>query len=143
MIKIPYYENSYFALHNFSAHSIDYKGFLYPTVEHAFHASKFDDEKIREEIKNAKSPLEAFTLGKKYKSERKVNWDEIKVSILYEIILEKARQHEEVRNALLSTGDEEIVEDNSEDDFWGNGSDGKGLNHTGKILMKIREELRN
>jgi len=28
------------------------------------------------------------------------------------------------------------------DDFWGNGKDGKGQNHTGKILVRIRKELK-
>jgi hypothetical protein len=141
MIKIPFYENSYFVFHNFSAHAIKYNGVVYPTAEHAFHVSKFDDVKIKEEIKNAESPLKAFELGKKYKPFRKTNWDEIKVNVLYEIIKEKVKQHEEVRKALLVTGDEEIIEDNPNDNFWGSGKDGKGQNNTGKILMKIRQEL--
>lgn len=143
MIKIPYYENSNFALHNFSAHAITYKGDVYPTAEHAFHASKFDDEKIKDEIKNAESPVAAFALGKKYKPLRKKNWDEIKAAVLYEILTEKATQHEDVRLALLATGNEDIVEDNPNDAFWGNGKDGNGRNETGKILMRIREGLRS
>jgi ribA/ribD-fused uncharacterized protein len=141
MIKIPYYENSNFVFHNFSAHHINYNGITYPTAEHAFHCAKFDDEKIKEEIKNAGSPFEAFELGKKYKPLRNKNWDEVKVNILYEILTQKAIQHEEVKKALLATSDEEIVEDNPNDNFWGNGKDGKGQNNTGKILMRIREEL--
>lgn len=143
MIKIPYYENSYFALNNFSAHTIKYNGIFYPTAEHAFHGAKFDDEKIKEEIRNTTSPLEAFELGKKYKLLRKTNWNEIKVNILYEILKEKVKQHEEVKKVLLSTNEEEIVEDNPNDDFWGNGKDGSGQNQTGKILMKIRVELKS
>lgn len=142
MIKIPYYENSNFVFHNFSAHVIKYNDKIYPTAEHAFHSAKFDNEKIKEEIRNAKSPLDAFDLGKKYKSLRKENWNDIKVNILYEILTEKVKQHAEVRKALLATGTEEIVEDNPNDDFWGNGKDGKGQNHTGKILMRIRDELK-
>lgn len=49
----------------------------------------------------------------------------------------------------MATGDEELVEDsvqNSDpahrDAFWGNGPDGTGKNMLGKILMKIREELK-
>ena len=45
MIKIPYYESSYFVFHNFSAHAINYNGITYPTAEHAFHSAKFDDNK--------------------------------------------------------------------------------------------------
>jgi N-glycosidase YbiA len=143
MIKIPYYETSNFVFSNFSSHSVKIEGVLYPTAEHAYHAAKFEDKKVRDEIKNADSPLEAFQLAKKYKPVRKENWDEIKVNNLYEIIKEKTKQHDEVRNALLATGNEEIIEDNPHDDFWGNGQDGKGQNHTGKILMRIRSELKS
>jgi ribA/ribD-fused uncharacterized protein len=142
MIKIPYYETSNFVFSNFSPHAIKINGKVFPTVEHAYHAAKFDDEKIKEEIRNAKSPLESYALGQKYKSVRKANWDEIKVQTLHEIVKEKVLQHQEVRDALLATGDEEIVEVNPTDDFWGNGKDGNGQNQMGKILMKIREELK-
>jgi predicted NAD-dependent protein-ADP-ribosyltransferase YbiA (DUF1768 family) len=46
-----------------------------------------------------------------------------------------------IKKALLSTKNEEIVEDNPNNSFWGNGKDGKGENQMGKILMKIRSEL--
>lgn len=141
MIKIPYYETSYFALHNFSAHSVLYKGAIYPSVEHAYHSSKFDDETIKKEIQNSGSPFLAYALGQKYKSVRKSDWNQIKVDVLYEIIKEKVSQHEEVKNTLLATDNEEIVEDNPNDDFWGIGKDGNGQNNTGKILMRIRKEL--
>ncbi len=142
MIKIPYYENSYFALHNFSAHSILYKGVVYPSVEHAYHAYKFEDDKTKEEIRSAGSPFIAYKLGQKYKSSRKNNWDEIKVGILEEIIFEKVKQHEEVKNVLLATKNEEIVEENPNDDFWGSGKEGNGQNNTGKILMRIRDAIK-
>ena len=60
MIKIPYYETSYFVFSNFSSHSVKINGLFYPTVEHAYHAAKFEDEKISEEIRNSRSPLEAY-----------------------------------------------------------------------------------
>ncbi len=44
---------------------------------------------------------------------------------------------------LLATGDDELVEHNTWDDsFWGT-CNGEGENHLGKILMKVRQELRN
>jgi ribA/ribD-fused uncharacterized protein len=143
MIKIPYYETSYFAFSNFSPHAIVYGGILYPTAEHVFHAAKFTDEKIKEQIRNAKSPLEAYALGQANKTQRLSNWDEVKVDILYQIVKEKVKQHEDVRNALLATADDEIVEENPNDSFWGNGKDGNGENQMGKILMRIREEIKS
>lgn len=141
MITIPYYETSYFALHNFSANAIEIDGIIYPTAEHAFHALKFDDALIREEIISSASPVAAFNLGKKYKPQRRSDWNDIKVGVLEDIIRRKAQQNPDVREALLLSGNEEIVEVNPNDDFWGNGPDGTGKNHTGTILMKIRGEL--
>lgn len=142
MIQIPYYETSHFVFSNFSAHTVIYKGVLYPTVEHAFHIAKFDDEKIRQEILSAGSPIEAFELGQKYRPMRRNDWEDIRVEILFEIIKEKVSQHQEVKDALLATGDEEIVEHNPNDSFWGTGTDRKGENNTGKIYMRIREGIR-
>ncbi|MFH1178624.1 MAG: NADAR family protein [bacterium] len=142
MIIIPYYEDSNFCFSNFSAHSISFKDKTYPTAEHAFHAQKFQDASIVNKIINAKSPLEALQLGKRYKNERRADWDEAKVGILYEILKEKVVQHSEVKETLLATGDEEIIEI-SPSDFWGNGINGKGQNQCGKILMKIRYEIKD
>jgi len=141
MITIPYYETSNFVFSNFSAHIVTYKGVTYPTAEHAFHAQKFDDETLRNQIRNCPSPIAAWELGRKLKPQRRSDWDDVKVDILTEIIRNKVEQNSDVKEALLSTGDEEIVEINPNDDFWGTGADGNGQNQTGKILMKIRDEL--
>lgn len=141
MIEIPYYETSNFVLHNFSAHSIVYDGELYPTVEHAFHALKFKDDTLREQVRTCGSPLAAWKLGREFKSQRRKDWDDIKVGVLTELVRAKVTQHEDVRSALIATGDEVIVELNPNDDFWGGGADGKGQNNAGKILMRVREEI--
>ncbi len=142
MIAIPYYETSYFAFHNFSAHAIEIDGVIYPTAEHAFHALKFDNDELRQKIIDCASPIAAYKLGKELKPQRRSDWDEVKVEVLTNIIRHKAHQNPDVKEALLASGDERIVEVNPNDDFWGDGPDGNGLNHTGEILMKIRDELR-
>lgn len=142
MITIPYYETSYFAFHNFSAHAIEIDGVIYPTAEHAFHAFKFEDDVLRQKIIECKSPIAAYKLGKELKPQRRSDWDEIKVEVLTNIIRYKAQQNPDVKEALLLSGNEKIAEVNPNDDFWGTGPDGQGMNHTGKILMKIRDELR-
>lgn len=141
MIKIPYYETSNFCFSNFSAHAVNFQGYEYPTAEHAFHAQKFHDVDLQSKIKNCKSPLSAYSLAKKLKSHRRKDWDNVKVDILTEIIRAKLAQNQDVKAALIATGKEEIIEINPDDDFWGNGPDGNGQNHMGKILMRIREEL--
>ncbi|MBP9667895.1 NADAR family protein [Candidatus Saccharibacteria bacterium] len=140
-VKIPYYETSGFCLSNFSAHAIKYQGVVYQTAEHAFHAQKFDDTTLREQIINCGSPLMAWELGQKLKSKRRADWDDVKVDILSDILREKVKQYPEVKIALQATGTRKIIEVNEENDFWGCNADGKGQNNMGKILMKIRDEL--
>lgn len=141
MIAIPYYETSGFVFSNFSPHSVAYRGVTYPTAEHAFHAQKFSDATIVDQINTCGSPLAAWKLAHEHKGERRGDWADVKVQILTDILRCKALQHLEVKNALLATGIEDIVEINPNDGFWGSGADGKGQNQTGKILMQIREEL--
>lgn len=48
-----------------------------------------------------------------------------------------------LREQLLATGDQELIEGNTwGDTFWGV-CNGEGQNVLGKMLMNIREELRN
>ena len=54
----------------------------------------------------------------------------------------KAMQHEEMREALLKTGDALIVEKAITDDYWGYGPDGNGKNMLGHVLMEVREALK-
>jgi predicted NAD-dependent protein-ADP-ribosyltransferase YbiA (DUF1768 family) len=44
---------------------------------------------------------------------------------------------------LLETGDREIIENSPVDSYWGIGPDGRGENMVGKILMRLRKELKN
>ena len=48
----------------------------------------------------------------------------------------------ELRERLLATGDEELVEDSPNDYYWGRGRSGTGKNTLGRILMEVREAVR-
>lgn len=48
------------------------------------------------------------------------------------------QQHPDVLEELLATGSAQLVEANTRDWFWGCGSDGKGQNMLGRILMEHR-----
>lgn len=58
-------------------------------------------------------------------------------------VLRKFETHRALRDLLLSTGHEEIVENAPGDYYWGCGADGTGKNMLGKILMEVREALRS
>ncbi len=57
-------------------------------------------------------------------------------------VLCKLSTHADIREMLLSTGNEEIVENSSVDYYWGCGTDVSGKNMLGIILMEVREILR-
>lgn len=62
---------------------------------------------------------------------------------MYEICKAKFSQNTELKKRLLSTGNENLEEGNTwGDKIWGT-VHGIGENRLGKILMRIREELRN
>ena len=53
----------------------------------------------------------------------------------------KFSQNIELKNTLLETGSEYIVENTSNDYYWGCGKAGNGKNMLGVILMETRNKL--
>lgn len=134
------FENQYRFLSNFSLSEIHYDGIFYSTVEHAFQAAK--SMKYEEKICVAKlaTPGEAKKYGKKV--QLRPDWNEVKVYIMWDLVKKKF-ECEKLRQMLLDTGDEELVEVNSWNDcFWGV-CEGKGENYLGRILMHIRREIKS
>ena len=54
----------------------------------------------------------------------------------------KAKQHEEVREALLKTDDALIDGKAITDSYWGYGPDGNGMNMLGHVLMEVRDAIK-
>jgi len=125
----------------FSAHNVEYKGVLYQTAEHAYHSQRYTDQKILEEIANARSAYIAWQTSQKYKSQQISGFEEQKFKIMEDICRAKVQQHEDVKEALIESGEDVIVK-NYPDAIWGIGMDGSGRNEMGKIWMRLREELR-
>ena len=134
--------DAYGALSNFSRHGVELDGLWWPTVEHFFQAQKFEDEAYRERVRLARSPRDAKNLGRTRDRPLRADWDEVKEDVMLRACRQKFATHADAREVLLSTGDEEIVENAPGDFFWGCGADGNGRNALGRILMQVREELR-
>lgn len=143
--QVFFYEQDFYVLSNFSAFSLRWHGFTFPTSEHAYQSEKFRNYRndIAEMIACAPSAHEAFKLAMRSRSERVPEWDDMKVSVMREILRAKAMQHEYVRRKLLATGDRELIENSWRDDFWGWGPNRDGQNMLGKLWMEIRAELRS
>jgi ribA/ribD-fused uncharacterized protein len=67
-------------------------------------------------------------------------WERIKVDVM-RLTLEHKFSDPHLRQRLLDTGTDEIIEDSPDDSFWGGSLPG-GLNTMGKLLMEHREKLR-
>ena len=108
----------------------------YKNVEAAYQSRKTNDPDIQEKIRLIARPSEVRDYGQTIKLID--NWDNIKYAIMAECVLAKFVQHKDLRERLLSTGDEYLIEDSPVDSYWGCGSDGKGQNNLGRILMATR-----
>ncbi len=133
---------AYGGFSNFSPHPIRLKGKTWPTSEHYFQAQKFAGTADEEAVRQARSPMIAARMGRSRKRPLRKDWESAKDAIMHEAVLAKFTQHDDLREILLGTGDAEIVEHTENDDYWGDGGDGRGKNRLGKILMRVREELR-
>ncbi len=128
---------------NFALYPITLDGERWPTSEHYFQAQKFDDSSYRQKIRKANSPMLAARLGRDRKYKLRHDWESVKVSIMRTAVLAKFTQHTDLRVKLLSTGVAKLVEHTENDDYWGDGGDGRGKNMLGRILMQVRETLRD
>ena len=119
--------------------SMDYA--VYPAVEHAYQAAKTLDPDQRARLRRTRSPGAAKHLGKRVTL--RPDWDDIKVEMMRQLIRQKFTSSSVLTTLLLATGDRELIEGNYwRDTFWGQCPVGTGHNHLGKILMKVRAELR-
>ncbi len=137
---IKEFKGEYEFLSNFYSSWIELNGFAYPTVEHAFQAQKTLDEKQQKSIRLAVTPAIAKMRGRN--ATLRPDWEDIKISIMEDLIIRKFRIPR-LKKLLLATRDQELQEGNWwHDTFWGiDTKTGEGHNHLGKILMKIRAEI--
>ena len=141
---ITIFDGDYAFLSNFYPSPFEWHGVHYPTVEHFFQAAKADNQEDFEMVMREPNP------GGAKHAERNVHlredWEEIKDSVMLTALRQKFAIPE-LREKLLATGDEGLVEGNTwHDCFWGVCScprcGGSGKNHLGQLLMKVRNEIR-
>ena len=141
---INFYSTSgeYGCFSNFSRHAITLNGKRWPTSEHYFKAQKFAGTEHEEEVRMAKKPMEAASMGRDRKRPLRRDWESVKDGIMLDAVRAKFTQHDDLKAILLGTGDAKLVEHTTNDSYWGDGGDGSGKNRLGHILMQVRQELR-
>ena len=136
---ICWFRGNYSFLSNFHTCEVEYDGLKFQNSESAFQASKTLDLEERKKFQYM-SGGQAKKAGKAVKL--RSDWEEVKIDIMYEVCSAKFRQNENLKKLLLDTGDEELIEGNYWHDYTWGVCKGKGHNALGKILMIIRDELR-
>lgn len=118
-------------------------GVYWKTSEHYYQAQKFFEPDIKEKIINAETPKIASNIGRDRSLPLRPDWEEVKIGVVYEAVYYKFKQNKDIQDKLLKTGDALIVEATVKENYWGCGPNNDGTNHYGKILVIVRETLRN
>ena len=118
-----------------------YNNIEFDCVENAYQAAKFTDVKMQIAFSKL-SPYEAKAYWET-NTDYRADWHQVKLQIMEDLVRQKFSNSEELRQMLLQT-DNLLLEEGNDwgDTYWGV-CDRVGENNLGKILMKIREELKN
>lgn len=112
-----------------------------------------NDLKTAEKIMSTNDPRSCKALGREVKNFNSNLWDATKEKIVYLGCYEKFNQNKDLKEKLLAT-EGELVEASPYDSVWGIAlseeqakktppQDWPGQNLLGKILTKVREDLKN
>lgn len=139
---IDSFDNLYSFLSNFYPSKVLLDQVEYSSVEHAYQAAKTNDLDEREIIRQTATPALAKKAGRHV--EIRDDWEHEKYTVMENLLRQKF-SHPQLKNALLDTGEEELIEGNWwGDKVWGcvkKNNKWVGQNNLGKLLMKIRSEL--
>ena len=146
------------AFSNFYPCSFTEGGKVWKNSEQCFMAKKaeyFKDMEILEEILKAETPEKAKKLGRKVKNFDAEKWSKVCFDKMYDAVYAKFSQNNDLKELLLSSDFEGkgFVEGSPFDAIWGvkmdwrnpdidNEENWRGQNLLGKVLNKVREDLR-
>lgn len=128
-------------LSNFSPHGFYFHGVWFKTNEHFYQSMKTIDNEEKQEIISCDFPNCAKKLGQKCSIRE--DWNSIKLDIMRIGLRNKFNQNPIIKQYLIDTGDEELIEGNYWGDrYWGV-CNGKGQNWLGKLLMELRTNFKH
>lgn len=150
-MAISEFTGKYRFLSNFWFVQVEFEGYSYTTVEHAYQAAKSLDQTMRDTIRQSKLPSDAKRLGNQV--QLRPDWDSVKRLIMLNLLRNKFN-HIGLRSLLLQTNDQLLIEGNTwHDNYWGvcfcavcnyersREEPGLGKNWLGKLLMHVRFEI--
>ncbi len=129
-------------LSSYSNHGFELEEMYWPTLEHYYQAMKFAQPEYRQQIRICDTPALATKMGHARKPPRQPDWKKNRMLMMIRGFYIKCRAFEEVANRLLETGNDMLIENSMYDYFWGCGRDRLGHNTYGKVLMNVRNKLK-
>lgn len=131
------FSGKYRFLSNFYMIPIRYNKIVYPSVENAYQACKTNNIELRKQFIYC-SAKKAKLLG--HYLVLRPHWNCIRQAVMYNLLVIKFKNNT-LRQLLINTGDQELIEGNYwNDTYWGI-CRGIGENNLGKLLMRLRSEL--
>ena len=163
--EINFFDNGYHFLSNLYHCEVEYEGRVYQSSEAAFQASKFDKPEYKDMFVNLKPDNKKLNEWKRWgrpakplggprgkickndpKAFNKEEWDNGKAyKVMKEVVYAKFSQNLDLKEKLLATGSANLIEGTTWNDrIWGvDLATMKGKNQLGKILMEVRDELKD
>ena len=138
---IDHFTGPYAFLSNFQPCRVTFYGMIFPSVEAAFQAAKCANHQDRVQFLTM-TPQQAKRRGRQI--QMRSDWDSRKLTIMHNLLVHKFNENPELIPKLIATGNAVLVEGNTwHDVFWGvDQRTGQGENHLGRILMQVRNELK-
>jgi type I restriction enzyme S subunit len=119
------------------------------TSEALYQACRFPHlPDVQRMIIGENSPMTAKMRSKPYRKDSRRDWDHVRVRIMrWCLRMKLASNWSAFSELLLRTGDRPIVEQSRKDDFWGakvvgDGNTLVGMNVLGRLLMELREQVK-
>lgn len=139
MVDIKGFQGEYRVLSNFYPCTVRFEELTFRSSEAAYQANKSSSKRVRQALTNMNA-REARTYGRRIAV--RPDWEEDKLNVMYRILRVKFTQNPDLRQKLLDTGNVHLEETNWwKDRFWGV-YNGVGENHLGRLLMLVRDEIR-
>lgn len=125
-----------------SAHPIELEDKNWLTAEHYLSSKILRSASKQATVEKMSDPLLASKYAHAWYRGKTPDWKSNRRVLMTRALYTKVQMYDEVRDYLLATGEQLIVETSLYDYYWGLGRDQRGDNQLGKIWMDIRDKLK-
>jgi len=123
------------------AYPFELEGQIWPSAEHYYQASKYAGRPYAQTIAQAPSAEEAYRLGNRWFKRKVPEWKSRRKLMMTRALYRIVNEHPAIKQALLDTEEQLLIETSLYGHYWGVGRDQRGENTLGKIWMDIRQKI--